>query len=144
MIHNQTSQLDTCDLRDSILLNTGSTIGATVCNPKFITNVKPTDEILHMTTNAGCNNVDQKGDVLGLGKAWFNPKFITNIFGFSHLLDLGYAILPLKMHLSASILITTPLNSFVLRKVSTSTNLPKIIFRLLPTRKIMVLRATHF
>ena len=27
-----------------------------------------------------------------MGKAWFDPKFITNIFGFSHLIDLGYAI----------------------------------------------------
>ena len=92
MIHNQTSELDTCDLRNLILLDTGSTIGATVCNPKFIANVKPTDEILHMTTNAGCKNVELTDDVLGLGKAWFDPKFIMNIFGFLHLIDLGYDI----------------------------------------------------
>ena len=92
MIHNQTSDIDQCDLRDLILLDTGSTIGATVCNSKFIANVKPTTDILHMTTNAGCKNVDLKGEVLGLGNAWFDPKFITNIFGFSHLIDLGYEI----------------------------------------------------
>ena len=82
MIHNQTSDIDTCDLHDLILLDTGSTIGATICNSNFIANVKPTDDVLHMTTNAGCKNVDLSGDVLGLGKAWFDPKFITNIFGF--------------------------------------------------------------
>ena len=92
MIHNQTSDIDQCDLHNLIRLDTGSTIGETVCNSKFIANVKPTTDTLHMTTNAGCQNVDLKGEVLGLGSAWFDPKFITNIFGFSHLIDLGYDI----------------------------------------------------
>ena len=58
MIHHQSSDIDDCDLRDLILLDMGSTIGATVCNPKFIANVQPTNDVLHMTTNAGCKNVD--------------------------------------------------------------------------------------
>ena len=27
-----------------------------------------------------------------MGNTWFNPKFITNIFGFLYLIDLGYNI----------------------------------------------------
>ena len=61
MIHNQASDVDQCDLRDLILLDTGSTIGATVCNSKFIANVKPTTDTLHMTTNAGCKKALQQG-----------------------------------------------------------------------------------
>ena len=92
MLHHQSSDINDCDLRDLILLDTGSTIVATVCNSKFIANVQPTNDVLHMTTNAGCKNVDLQGEVLGLGKAYYDPKFITNIFGFSHLIDLGYDI----------------------------------------------------
>lgn len=57
MLHNQTSEIDNFDLRDVILLDTGSTIGATICNSKYIANVKPTTEVLHMTTNAGCSTL---------------------------------------------------------------------------------------
>ena len=63
-----------------------------VCNPKFIANVHPMTDTLHMTMNTGCKNVELQGEVLGLGNAWFDSKFITNIFGFSHLIDLGYNI----------------------------------------------------
>ena len=92
MIHHQSSDLDDYNLRDLILLNTGSTIGATVCNSKSIANVHPTTDTLHMMTNAGCKNVELQGEVLGLGNAWFDVKFITNIFGFLHLINLSYKI----------------------------------------------------
>ena len=92
MIHHQSSDIDDLNLRDLILLDTGFTIGATVCNSKFITNVQPMTDVLHMTTNAGCKNVELQGKVLGLGKAYYDPKFITNIFGFLNLIDLGYDI----------------------------------------------------
>ena len=100
-----------------------------------------------MTTNAGCKNVDLSGDVLGLGKAWFDPKFITNIFGFLHLIDLGYAITYDSTVEDAFVCKHPdydPVKFHQLKMDSTSTSLPKTIFRLLPTKKIMMLRATNF
>ena len=92
MIHHQSSDINDCNLRDLIFLDTGSTIGATVCNSKFIANIHPTTDTLHMTTNAGCKNVEVQGKVLFLGNSWFDSKFITNICGFLHLINLGYKI----------------------------------------------------
>ena len=57
---------------------------------------------------------------------------------------LSPTILPSKMHSYASTQTTIPSNSIELQMVSTSTSLPKIIFRLLPTKKKMMLRATNF
>jgi hypothetical protein len=58
------------DLKDVILLDTGSTIGATIANPDLITNLKATSSPLQMATNAGTKTLNLKGDVIGFGKAW--------------------------------------------------------------------------
>ena len=73
-----------------IILDTGSTIDATICNPDLITNLKAVADTLQMATNAGTKNLNLRGEVPGLGNAWHDPSFMANIFGFSHLIDKGY------------------------------------------------------
>ena len=72
-------------LNDVIILDTGSTIPATIANPDFITNLKTSDELLRMATNAGTKELNLKGEVIGFGDAWYDPDFMANIFSFSHM-----------------------------------------------------------
>jgi hypothetical protein len=75
------------DLKDVILLDTGSTIGATIANPDLITNLKATSSPLQMATNAGTKTLNLKGDVIGFGKAWYDPDFMANIFRFAKMAE---------------------------------------------------------
>ena len=78
-------KLDT--LKNRILLDTGSTIGATFMNPDFVTNVRPSKTALGMTTNAGTTKITLKADLGGHGDVWYDPNQVANIFGFSHMAD---------------------------------------------------------
>jgi hypothetical protein len=75
------------DLKNVILLDTGSTIGATIANPDLIPNLKATSSPLQMATNAGTKTLNLKGDVIGFGKAWYGPGFMANIFGFAKMAE---------------------------------------------------------
>jgi hypothetical protein len=75
------------DLKDVILLDTGSTIGATIAIPDLITNLKATSSPLQMATNAGTTTLNLKGDVIGFGKAWYDSDFMANIFGFAKMAE---------------------------------------------------------
>ena len=57
-------------LNDVIILDTGSTIPATIANPDFITNLKTSKESLRMATNTGTKELTLKGEVFGFGDAW--------------------------------------------------------------------------
>jgi hypothetical protein len=74
-------------LNDVIILDTGSTIPATIANPDFITNLRSSKESLRMATNTGTKELNLKGEVLGFGDAWYDPEFIANIFSFLHMKD---------------------------------------------------------
>jgi len=74
-------------LNDVIILDTGSTIPATIANPNFITNLKSSKESLRMATNTGTKELNLKGEVFGFGDAWYDPEFMANIFSFSHMKD---------------------------------------------------------
>lgn len=75
------------ELEDVIILDTGSTIGATVMNPKFISEITPAKTPLEMVTNAGIKKMYMKGKIEGFGEAWYDPDQVANIFGFSKLED---------------------------------------------------------
>jgi hypothetical protein len=47
-------------VNEVIILNTGSTIQAMITNPNFTTNLKMSDELLRMATNAGTTELDLK------------------------------------------------------------------------------------
>ena len=74
-------------LNDVIILDTGSTIPATIANPDFITNLKSSKDTLRMATNTGTKELNLKGEVFGFGDAWYDPDFMANIFSFSHMKD---------------------------------------------------------
>jgi hypothetical protein len=77
----------TTDLNEVILLDSASTIKATFKNKKMLTNIRESEQPLRMTTNGGVVQVLKKGDVLGFGEAWYDPKQMANIFGLSHVTE---------------------------------------------------------
>jgi hypothetical protein len=93
--HNTTENEDMGDvqefsnieLKDVFILDTGSTIGATIMNPRLLSNVKTTTSPLEMVTNAGTKKLFKKGDIEGFGEAWYDPNQVANIFGFAKLED---------------------------------------------------------
>ncbi len=75
------------DLRDMFILDTGSTIGATIMNPDLLTGLRTSKKKLRMSTNAGTKEMNLVGDVIGFGEAWYDPDMLTNIFSFSKMAD---------------------------------------------------------
>ena len=74
------------ELKDEILLDTGSTLGATFMNPG-VRGIKASKTPIKMSTNAGVKLLTSEGEVPGFGMAWFDPTQMANIFGFSKLVD---------------------------------------------------------
>jgi hypothetical protein len=75
------------NLGDVFILDTGSTIGATIMNPKMLSNIKRAAKPLTMVTNAGSKKLFKKGNIHGFGEAWFDPDQVANIFGFFRLAE---------------------------------------------------------
>jgi hypothetical protein len=75
------------NLKDMFIIDTGSTIGATVTNPNLLTGLRPSKATLCMQTNAGTKKLNLVGDVMGFGEAWYHPDMLTNIFSFSKMAE---------------------------------------------------------
>ena len=75
-------------LRDTIILDSGSTIKATFMNPKFLTNIRKSQSPIIMQTNAGIRKIELEGDSKAFGVAKFDPDQRANIFGLSHIKDM--------------------------------------------------------
>ena len=75
------------NLKWKFLLDTGSTIQATIMNPDLATNMRPSDRPMIMSTNAGMRKLTVDADMEGTGVAKYDPQQITNMFGFSHMVD---------------------------------------------------------
>ncbi len=75
------------DLKDSILLDSGSSIGATFMNPDLVTGIKVAKQPVMMTTNAGTKVIGLEGEVKGFGKVFYDPSMMANIFGLSEMVD---------------------------------------------------------
>jgi hypothetical protein len=73
------------DLKDMIILDTGSTIPATFMNPDFVTDIKVSKNPVRMITNAGMKEIKLEGQVLNFGKVQFDATHVANIFGFHSL-----------------------------------------------------------
>ena len=67
------------------MLDTGSTIKATVANPGLVTNIRVSNDPLTMATNAGTKILDHDADIHGFGVAKFDESSIANIMGFAHM-----------------------------------------------------------
>ena len=73
-------------LKDLIILDNGST-AHTMMNPDMVENIRPSQQILKMKTNAGTKNMTLQADVRELGTVWYDANQIANIFGFASLKD---------------------------------------------------------
>jgi hypothetical protein len=86
IVNNQGAKFS--NLNDVILLDSGSTLGATFMNPDMVHDVKVTKMPISMATNAGTKRINLKARVPGLrGHAWYDPDQLANIFGLSHLAE---------------------------------------------------------
>ena len=62
------------NLKWKFLLDTGSTIQATIMNPDLGTNMRPSDRPMLMSTNAGVRKLTVNADVEGIGVAKYDPQ----------------------------------------------------------------------
>ena len=69
-------------LKDVFMLDTGSTIGATITNAGLVTNIRVSTNPITMATNAGTKVLDTDADIPGFGPAKFDDTSIANIMGF--------------------------------------------------------------
>ena len=76
----QTKQ-DNYDLMRLILLDSGSSIAASIANEEMAHNYRPCKEPLTMATNAGQTLLDTAADMPGWGEVYFNKDGMANIFG---------------------------------------------------------------
>jgi len=81
------SQAETRPMDTKFLLDTGSTLRATIKNQDLVTNVRKSKRPINMLTNAGSKVMDLDADVPGIGVGKFDPDQMANIFGFSHMAD---------------------------------------------------------
>ena len=84
--HKQTHEAQP-NLKNVIILDTGSTIEGTFMNPDLVHNIKPSKRPIGMQTNAGTKRLSVISQVPGFGSVWYNPTNMANIFGFSAIKD---------------------------------------------------------
>ena len=65
------------------MLDTGSSINGTICNEKFVTNIRKSNSPLFMTTNAGTRKLEYDATIPGLGDVKFDPELSANVLGFN-------------------------------------------------------------
>ena len=71
---------------DVLMMDTRSTMGATIMNLYFGTNILVAKKSVCMQTNAG-SKVTLKADIAGFGTVYYDPVQVANIFSFAHLAD---------------------------------------------------------
>jgi len=74
-------------LKDVIILDTGSTIPETFMNDAFLTDIRPSEGHMNMTTNAGSKILKQKGNLCSFGEVWYDATQAINLLGFADLRD---------------------------------------------------------
>ena len=74
-------------LKDSLILDTGSTIAATIMNEGLVTNIKKAKIPIVMTTNAGTKTLDTEAEILNFGKAMLDQMQSANVLGFLYLIE---------------------------------------------------------
>ena len=61
-------------LKDVFILDTGSTISATIMNKNLVTNIRKSATPIVMTTNAGIKVLDTEAEITNFGKAMFDTN----------------------------------------------------------------------
>ena len=84
--HKQTSKLFG-HLRTVIMLDTGSTLKASMCNEDMLTDIKVSPKPIVMHTNGGATRMNLEGDLNGIGRVYYDSEQMANILGFAKLLE---------------------------------------------------------
>ena len=72
------------NLTKKLMLDSRSTIEATIQNSDFLTNIRTSENPIVMSTNAGYKKMGLNGDLPGIGVVKYDGKQLANILGFSH------------------------------------------------------------
>ena len=75
------------NLNKKLMLNSGSTIKATIQNSDFLTNIRTSENPIVMSTNAGYKKMGLNGDLPGIGVVKYDGNQLANILGLSHMVD---------------------------------------------------------
>ena len=70
------------NLRNKLILDTGSTLQATIMNEDFITNIRTSTNPVVMATNAGTKKITLDGDLHGFGTAKYDPTQMATSWDF--------------------------------------------------------------
>ncbi len=57
------------------------------CNPCMVQDVKPSNDVLDLATNAGTMETTKQATLPNYGKVWFDERAITNVFSLARLAD---------------------------------------------------------
>jgi hypothetical protein len=71
--------------KDVWMLDTGSTIAATVANPNLVMNIRVSKQPLTMATNAGTKIFKYEADIEGFGTVMHDEEQLANILRFAHI-----------------------------------------------------------
>ena len=72
-------------LKNSFILDTRSTLSATIMNKDLVTDIKKAKVSILMMTNAGSETLDTEATIPNFGKAMLDTSQTANILGFSYL-----------------------------------------------------------
>ena len=75
------------NLTKKLMLDSGSTIKATIQNSDFLTNIRTSENPIVMSTNAGYKKMGLDGDLPGIGVVKYDGDQLANILGLSHMTD---------------------------------------------------------
>jgi hypothetical protein len=68
----------TVDMKEMILLDSDST-DTVFCNPKYVSNIRDSEDPLSISTNGGVMKSHQKCDIPHIKDVWYNENSMTNI-----------------------------------------------------------------
>jgi hypothetical protein len=85
--HEVLPDVTSTPMENLLILDSGSTIEATICNPTFLEDRFPAKEPLVMGTNAGNKELKEQGLMQGFGKVYFDESMMTNILGLGKLVE---------------------------------------------------------
>jgi hypothetical protein len=87
LTHQEETEFPDVDLDNDLLIDSGSTIEATIKNPDLVSNVKASSKPITMATNGGTKVLNLEAEMPGVSKAYLDTSVMANILGLTHITD---------------------------------------------------------